>query len=183
MNLNLDPLILSGKTVVITGGASGIGEAYVACASAAGANVVFGDIDETLGRQVAARTGTIFVRTDVTIYADQLRLFEKAAAEFGTIDHAIANAGIFDPREWFDSSLSLESVQKEPSSQIFDVNIRGTTMFAHLASVYLRQANQDVQDRSLTLVSSVAAIGGPSNFPLYAVGRHCRSLKLYRLLT
>lgn len=56
----------------------------------------------------------------------------------------------------FDSALTLESVKEEPkrSLKVLDVNLKGPTYFARIASVYLRQGEQK-GDRSLTFTSSV----------------------------
>jgi NAD(P)-dependent dehydrogenase (short-subunit alcohol dehydrogenase family) len=103
---------LKGKTIVITGGSSGIGEGYVRLARKHGANVVFGDLNSDLGDKLAKETGATFVQTDVTVYSEQLRLFREALEKHGKIDHAIANAGLYEPKEWFDPRLDLESVEK-----------------------------------------------------------------------
>lgn len=69
-------------------------------------------MDSELGRQVADETGAIFIQTDVVKYSDQLALFKEGLARFGRVDHAIANAGIYEPKGLFDPDLDLESVQK-----------------------------------------------------------------------
>lgn len=189
---------LAGKTVVITGGASGIGEGYVRVARAHGANVVFGDRDQVLGNKVAEVLGATFVPTDVTSYADQLKLFATAFEKYGRVDHAIANAAIYEPASWFPETADLESIRKvmaesvplrsrknvlrdlqEPPSLVYDVNIRGVTTFSHIASVYLRQGvtSPTDNDKSLTIVSSTAGVHVAHKTPLYGVSKqppnHC----------
>lgn len=75
-------------------------------------NVVFGDLDAEKGNNVAAKTGAVFLKTDVTVYADQLALFKEALARFGSVDHAVANAGIYEPTGLYEASIDLESVQQ-----------------------------------------------------------------------
>ncbi|GIZ44937.1 hypothetical protein CKM354_000812100 [Cercospora kikuchii] len=164
---------LAGKTVVITGGASGIGEGYVRVARDHGANVVFGDRDQALGNQVAAAHGATFVPTDVTSYADQLKLFATAFQKYGRVDHAIANAAVYEPNSWFSETADLESVQKEPPSLVYDINVRGVTTFSHIASVYLRQGvtSPTNDDKSLTIVSSTAGIHVAHKTPLYGTSK------------
>lgn len=103
---------LKGKTIVITGGSSGIGEGFVRLACENGANVVFGDLNSDLGEKVAKETGATFVQTNVTVYKDQLGLFREASRKYGKIDHAIANAGIYEPKGWYDPKLDAESVEE-----------------------------------------------------------------------
>ncbi|PPJ50279.1 hypothetical protein CBER1_04887 [Cercospora berteroae] len=164
---------LAGRTVIITGGASGIGEGYVRVARAHGVNVVFGDRDQVLGNKVAEAHGATFVPTDVTSYADQLKLFATAFEKYGRVDHAIANAGIYEPDSWFPETADLESVQKEPSSRVYDVNVRGVTRFSHIASVYLRQGvkSSTNNDKSLTIVASTAGIHVAHKTPLYGTSK------------
>lgn len=90
---------LTGKTAIVTGAASGIGEAAALLYAELGANVVVSDIDETKGNAVAAnikRLGgqSLFVRTDVSRAPDCERLVVKAVEVFGSVDIAFNNAGI-----------------------------------------------------------------------------------------
>ena len=57
---------LQGRTVLVTGGASGIGAEMVTAFAAQGANVALIDIDADAGRKVAASTGAMFADCDIT---------------------------------------------------------------------------------------------------------------------
>lgn len=86
------------KTVIVTGGASGIGEVTVRAFAAEGANVVIADFSAQ-GQAVAdalAQDGhkALFVQTDVTDSGAVQRLVERTVATFGRIDVLFANAGI-----------------------------------------------------------------------------------------
>ena len=82
---------LSGRVAVLTGVASGIGQATARRLAAAGASIVGGDVDE-LGAQatadeIKAQGGTAMVRrTDVTERADVDALVDFAAGELGRVD-------------------------------------------------------------------------------------------------
>ncbi len=88
-----------GRTVIVTGGASGIGYVVAAMFAREGADVVIGDVDGEGGEKAARRLsrggGTVrFVHTDVSV-ADQCRnLMELTAEEFGRIDVVVNNAGL-----------------------------------------------------------------------------------------
>ena len=87
-----DLVSLAGKTVVITGGCSGIGLATVRQLLKLGAEVAIGDINppsEEIAQDV------VYKKVDVTSWEDQRDLFETALATFGKIDHAFANAGSY----------------------------------------------------------------------------------------
>lgn len=107
---------LSGKTAVVTGGASGIGRGIVEHFVAEGAKVVVADIQEELGTALAARlSGVVFQRTDVTSEADIEAVISRAVAEFGGLDVMVNNAGGIGARgsvleltgEGFDRTMSL----------------------------------------------------------------------------
>ncbi|MDO8340328.1 MAG: SDR family oxidoreductase [Candidatus Burarchaeum sp.] len=101
---------LDGKVVLITGASSGLGLAMASAFSREGAKVVMSARDakklEAAGRKVKGEK--LLVAADVTKSGDAKRLFEKAVAQFGRIDIAIANAGYgvfgevadFDEKDW-----------------------------------------------------------------------------------
>jgi NAD(P)-dependent dehydrogenase (short-subunit alcohol dehydrogenase family) len=105
------------KCVVVTGGAKGIGAATVRRFVAAGAAVVFGDIDRPAGDDLARELGerTAFVATDVRKEDDVAALLEAALTRFGRLDCVVNNAGaggvygpIGDtPVEGFDDTITL----------------------------------------------------------------------------
>ena len=92
---------LVGKSVIITGGANGIGEQLVRQFAAADAYVTFGDTNDARGRQLEAELNescrrVMFVRCNISEWDDQVRMFEKAieASPNRSCDIVVANAGI-----------------------------------------------------------------------------------------
>jgi NAD(P)-dependent dehydrogenase (short-subunit alcohol dehydrogenase family) len=92
---------LTGKVVVVTGGANGIGEALCNAFHRAGAaKIVVADLDLPRAEQVAAPIGGTAFRTDVGQENDILHLIDETERRFGPIDLFCSNAGIgggFDP--------------------------------------------------------------------------------------
>ncbi|MEG1779639.1 MAG: SDR family NAD(P)-dependent oxidoreductase, partial [Oscillospiraceae bacterium] len=91
-----------GKTMVITGGTSGIGRATVIRAAAEGGNVVFGGRNLERGQQVldevkAVGGKAIFVPGDLRDIKNVKELYARAEKEFGEIHIAVNNAGIIGP--------------------------------------------------------------------------------------
>lgn len=85
---------LSGKTVIITGGASGIGEALVYAMARAGAHVVIADLNGKAAEALAAEVGGVGLACNVTIEADIQSVVAEAEARFGPVDVFISNAGL-----------------------------------------------------------------------------------------
>lgn len=91
----MDP---SGKHVVITGAASGIGRACAVRFARAGARVVISDLDEAATREVAAGLdGAVAIAADVSREDEIVRLIEAARERNGPIDLFHSNAGVGGP--------------------------------------------------------------------------------------
>jgi len=92
------PARMTGKVVVITGGAAGIGRASAIAFAREGASVIIGDIDgagaeETVSRIREGGGKATSVRTDVTKSADVQRMVQSAVEQHGGLDYAFNNAG------------------------------------------------------------------------------------------
>ena len=93
-------MLLAGKSIVVTGGNSGIGESIVLAAAAEGANVVVDYVshpEETtalIARVEAAGGHAIGVRADVSKAADLQAMIQAAVDTYGRLDVLINNAGI-----------------------------------------------------------------------------------------
>lgn len=85
---------ISGKTVVITGGASGIGAAIAQQAADAGANVCIADLNIDAAQALAAQMGGMAVACDVTQEAQIIAAIAAAEAAFGPVDVFVSNAGL-----------------------------------------------------------------------------------------
>ncbi|TQL68070.1 short-subunit dehydrogenase [Nocardioides albertanoniae] len=110
---------IEGTSVIVTGGARGIGRATVERLARAGASVAVGDLDPDLLAEVSAEFGSRVraARLDVTDPASW-RSFLEEVAELGPWDVLVNNAGI----------MPLGSVLKEDDAltrAIFDVNVHG----------------------------------------------------------
>ena len=99
---------LEGRSVLVTGGASGIGAEMVAAFAAQGARVSFFDIAEEAGRETAERTGGVFYRCDLTDIAALRQAVEAVELTEGAVDVLVNNAGKDDrqvfaemePEDW-----------------------------------------------------------------------------------
>lgn len=112
------------KSAVVTGSASGFGEAIATSLAAEGANVVVADIDEAGGKRVVgAITGAggraVFTRTDVSSATDVKGMIDAAVTQFGGLDILVNNAG-FSHR-----MMPLWELPEEEYERVFATNVRG----------------------------------------------------------
>jgi len=152
---------MKDKVAIITGGASGIGEAAVRKFIAEGARVAVADLQEEKGERLVSEFGdrAFFQKTDVAIEAEIEQLVNTTVKRFGRVDCLYNNAGF---------GYATRSITEIPTQE-FDVQIavllRGTFLgIKHAGAVMKRQ-------RSGTIVntSSVAGIaGGYSSHPYSA---------------
>ena len=108
---------LEGKVTIITGGASGIGEATVRLFVQEGAKVVIADLQDEKGQRLTEELGinTVYLHTDVSQEADVKALVDLAVEKFGRLDCIFNNAGFGGvsgpietiPVEGFDQTIDL----------------------------------------------------------------------------
>lgn len=115
---------LKGKTIIVTGGGSGIGRAACLHFAADGANVVVADRDAAAGdetqRMIADNGGTgLFIGTDVTIEGDVAALVEHSVARFGTLHGAFNNAGVAQTHK------ALHEIETAEWSKVIAVDLTG----------------------------------------------------------
>ena len=117
----------SGKSVIVTGGAMGIGLAIVQGLLAEGANVVIADragAAEAAKAQGGARNSVIGVSCDVSSQSDTEAMANAALETFGRIDVLVNNAGIY-------SSLKMtpfEDLTIDEWRRVLEVNVIGQAM-------------------------------------------------------
>ena len=152
---------IEGKTIVITGAASGFGQLISQKAVAAGAKVVCADINEdSLNQTVQALTAAggdaIAHPVDVSDLAQMHGLAAKAVAAFGRIDVMVNNAGIMPLAFYADHADASHRW-----SQCIDINIKG--VLHGIISVYDQMLAQEEGH-----VINVSSIYG--NFPVAGAG-------------
>jgi 5'-hydroxyaverantin dehydrogenase len=168
---------LRGRSVLITGGASGIGLACATRMAEAGALVTISDLQGSIGQVAAQEMATRgyaiqFVQCNVTSYAAQTEMFKRALIfGNGKIDIVIPNAGIIAEKNLFDmvpeSTPSLSSPPPpEPTYAGCNVNLHAVYNTCYLAMHYFRLPRDDVETYkpSILLIASLAGyVGYPSS--------------------
>ena len=140
---------LDGKRAVITGAASGIGEATARLFVAEGASAVLADVDAKRGGRLAAELGdwSMFVATDVSLEADVDRAVASCVEKFGGLDVMINNAGVPG------STGIIEDIDVATWDHTLGVHLRGVFLGIRAAARVMRPQGHG----SIINTSSVAA--------------------------
>jgi NAD(P)-dependent dehydrogenase (short-subunit alcohol dehydrogenase family) len=138
---------LEGKVAVITGGASGIGEASARLFASEGARVIVADIQDEKGGRLAEEVGekALYQHTDVSKESDIRGLVERAVASLGRLDIMFNNAGIAG------EGGPIESMSVENFDRIVGVLLRGVFLgVKHAAAVMKRQGSGSIINTAST---------------------------------
>ena len=157
----------AGKVAVVTGGASGIGEAVALAIAARGGQVVVADIDEADSERVTTAIGDAggsakAIRTDVTDAASVEAMVQFAVDAYGGLDIAINNAGIGGP---------LSPTGEYPIDgwrQVIEINLNGVFygMRYQIPAMLARGGGAIVN------VASILGAVGTANSPAYVAAKH-----------
>lgn len=199
----VDDSWIKDKTIVVTGGASGLGAGFCSRWAAAGATIIIGDINvlrsEKLVEDIRNQTtnpNVHFVSCNVTDWKSQVDLFKAAVklSSHGGIDAVVANAGIAKDDPTFENPQDLDKEDPPaPDMSVLDVNLAGVVYTTHLALYYLKKnpgsspASPDCEptttrrDRHLLLISSCAGLLPIPGQAFYGASKHA-VVGLYRNL-
>ncbi len=143
---------LSGKKALVTGAASGIGEAVAGYFAEMGATVAVCDVNSNKLAAVARTVGARAVSTgDVSVEAEADRLVSEAVDGLGGLDVLFNSAGVAD-------ILSSLEHDMERWDKIFDINLRGTFLMC-------RAAGRVMVPRRSGSIINVSSINGMRGFP------------------
>lgn len=137
---------LTDRTIVITGGANGIGAATARMSAGRGAKVVVSDIDDDAGQatvQHIVDNGGLaeYIACDVADEDDVDQLMTQAARTYGGIDVLHNNAGIHEAM--ISDDVSFESMSVETFDRVLAVNLRSAFLCTKAALPHLKKSAQD----------------------------------------
>ncbi len=146
---------LTGKIVLVVGGAQGIGRATAELCAERGAQVIIADMNEAEGAQVAVATGGMFYAVNVADEDSVRGLFGQVRERYGKLDALLQTAGVlrgpYIPIEEFDVAMFRS---------VLDINVIGSFLCSKYAVPLLREAGRGV----IVLVSSIASVAGSSSY-------------------
>jgi NAD(P)-dependent dehydrogenase (short-subunit alcohol dehydrogenase family) len=155
---------LDAKTVLVTGGASGIGAATCRLAAQEGANVVVADLPGQAGRsaEIVAGIGerAAFMPLDVTAEADWIRVVADTVSRFGRLDGLLNSAGIGVAQD-------IESCSLDDFHRVYRVN--GLGVF--LGCKHAVRAMAQTGGGAIVNISSVLGLRGMGSTPAYSASK------------
>lgn len=163
---------LEHNTFIVTGGASGLGEASVRAFHAAGAKVVVADLNTAAGEKLADELGprAAFHRTDVAAEADARGCVEVAVQRFGGLQGLVNCAGIGNAAKVLgkDGPHPLDLF-----ARIVNVNLVGTFNMIRIASEAIAQGAPNAGGERGVIINtaSVAAYDGQIGQAGYAASK------------
>ena len=159
---------LNGKVAVVTGAASGLGEATAKLLAKEGAKVVIADVQDEPGKQVVRTiqdTGgdATFVHADVTKQSDMDNAVKVAEKQYGKLTTMVANAGIVGRGSY----KMVTDITDEEFYQIINVNLLGVLHAFKAAAPAIKRAGGG----AMSATSSLSAQLGMYDISVYAASK------------
>src|SRR5664280_3102794 len=157
---------INGSSAIVTGGASGLGEATARLLAQRGASVVVADLNVDAGEALAKEIGGVFVRTDVTSTDDVI----------ASVDAAIAQAPLFSVVNCAGIGWASRTIGKDGEyasahdldvyRTVIEVNLIGTFNVCRLGATAMGRnvADDDGCRGAIVNTASVAAEDGPVSY-------------------
>src|SRR5262247_1791709 len=157
---------LAGKVAIVTGSSSGIGKAIALRFGEEGAKVVVAArrkaFCEQTAKQICQKGGEAFVvQADVSHENQVELLFDKTVQQYGRVDVAVNNAGIFGGRR-------IAETTTKTFDEVINVNLRGTFFCCRAAFRQMKKQGGGI----IINMSSVAGVQAWSGTGTYSASKH-----------
>ena len=167
---------IDGAAAVVTGGASGLGEATARALAAKGAKVAIFDRDADRGEKIAAQIGGIFCEVDVTSDEKVAAAFEKARAAHGQEQILVNCAGVANAVKTVGKDKASGELKKYPMHQFelaIGINLIGTfRCISHSAYGMVQAEPKEDGERGVIInTASVAAQDGQIGQAAYSASK------------
>jgi NAD(P)-dependent dehydrogenase (short-subunit alcohol dehydrogenase family) len=167
------PMDINQASAIVTGGASGIGEAAARALAARGAKVVIADLNEERGQAVAAEIGGAFCRVDVTNTDDVIAAVETAK-EMGPLRALVNSAGIgWATRTVGKDGQYASAHPLDVFTKVVTINLIGTFNCIRLAATAMGQTEplENNERGAIVNMASVAAFDGQIGQAAYSASK------------
>jgi NAD(P)-dependent dehydrogenase (short-subunit alcohol dehydrogenase family) len=170
---------LTNKTILITGGSSGIGLATALLLHSLSNNIVVVDRSapaQTRQTNLLISSPRFFLQQcDITSWTAQRSAFQAAVDKFGSIDAVYVNAGIAEHRDqFFKDELDADGQLAEPDRRTIDIDLHAADDTVKLAIYWMRKDAKHGKGRggSIVMTASLAGYLASSGAPLYSAAKH-----------
>ncbi len=166
----MDWVGLKEKTVMVTGGALGIGRAIIDGLAEVGANIVVADFNEEVGNKAVAEikeqygVNALFAPCNVADKAMVDAAVDAAVSEFGRLDVLVNNAGINIPRLLVDPD-GKEELSEDVWDKVVTINMKGQFLCAQAAA---RAMLKDGKGGVIIMTNSESGMEGSEGQSVYA---------------
>lgn len=160
-------LDLEGKTIIVTGGASGIGAAVAMELLEHGANVVVCDMNPAAPEFPAGASRISYIVTDVTSRASVDAMIAQTKEAYGAIHGIVNNAGINIPRLLVDETEQYE-LDEAVWNKVMDVNLKGVFYCTQAAARQMVRQGHGV----IINMSSESGLEGSEGQSVYAASKN-----------
>jgi NAD(P)-dependent dehydrogenase (short-subunit alcohol dehydrogenase family) len=149
---------LTGTSAIISGGASGLGEATARALAAAGSTVVVADLNADRGEAVAAEVGGKFVQTDVADEASVAAAVEVAAGQGAPLRVVVSCAGI----GWAERTVNRDGSPHSFATfrKVIDINLIGTFNLMRIGAAAVARTEPVDADGQRGVVINTASVAG-----------------------
>jgi NAD(P)-dependent dehydrogenase (short-subunit alcohol dehydrogenase family) len=163
---------VNGSAAIISGGASGLGEATARELAAHGATVVIADLNEERGKSIADELGGVFARTDVTDDEQVQAAVDAAVATGKPLRVVVSSAGI----GWAERTVNRDGAPHNPASfrKVVEVNLIGTFNLMRVGAAAIAKTepvDADGQRGVVINTASVAALEGQTGQLAYSASK------------
>lgn len=164
-NFSMNFFRLDGKVAIVTGGNTGLGQAYAVALAKAGADLVIPTYDNNWdeSRELIEKEGkkVVFVQGDLTKKEDRAKVVEAAMNEYGKIDVLINNAGTI-------RRTPLLEYKEEDWNAVMDINLNAVYFLSQdVARIMEKQGGGKIVN-----VASMLSFQGGKFVPPYTASKH-----------
>jgi NAD(P)-dependent dehydrogenase (short-subunit alcohol dehydrogenase family) len=163
---------LNGTSAIVSGGASGLGEATARELAQAGALVLVADLNAERGQKIAAEIGGLFAQVDVSDEASVAAAVSAAAATSAPLRTAVSCAGI----GWAARTVGRDGSPHDLAAyrRVIDINLTGTFNLMRIAAAQMattEPADADGQRGVIINTASIAGIEGQTGQVAYSASK------------